>query len=329
MEAILLAQRLETAVEQFVVVCDQADTSFGYFSELSGHLSLLISAIYKAETNCSREQILAVLEPARAIVARSNFLARLQSWPRGYQGDFETIEHLIAQKNTSEPGTAHYWLEQHVLGSTMSQQHRNKISMQAMEIIQQAAMARQDGRKRRVLVIACGGSADIYSVKDILGNAFLEIVINDIDEGAISYSLERLNALGGRINAEQGNILLKLKDLSRQAPFDLILTGGLYDYLTDAQAAKLTRFSCAHLLAPDGAFVFTNLSTNNPVRPWLEYLVDWHMHYRTEEMIDNMLIRHGVHDAQVVHRRDSTGHAIITRVRNLARSDQFEHENRG
>ncbi len=309
---------LVIAVDQFVQVCAEADGSFSYFSKLAGYLNLLVGAIFSAEETCNRQEILAVVAPARAIMARSSFLARLQSWPRGYQGDFETIEHLIEQKNSSEPNTAHYWLEQHVLGSTMSQQHRNKISMQAMEIMKQAVLARHDGRRRRILVIACGSSADIYSIKDVMAKAMVDIVINDIDEDALAFSLQRLEGLGDRITVEHGNILLKLRELKKQKPFDLILTGGLYDYLTDAQASKLTRFSCANLLNEGGAFVFTNLSTNNPVRSWMEYLVDWHMNYRTEESIDAMLASHGVTNVQVEHVREKTDHAIITRVMNRA-----------
>ena len=41
-----------------------------------------------------REPILENLKSIRQICSRSSFLNRLQTWPRGYQGDFETVEYF-------------------------------------------------------------------------------------------------------------------------------------------------------------------------------------------------------------------------------------------
>ena len=59
----------------------------------------IVHDICEALTNCEAagvpdEQIRAVITPAREIHAASPFVTRLQQWPRGYPGDFETIEWL-------------------------------------------------------------------------------------------------------------------------------------------------------------------------------------------------------------------------------------------
>src|SRR5262249_14505296 len=51
------------------------------------------------------EEILAQIAPARKLHGRSPFVSRLQSWPRGYPGDFETIEYLCEGRNRALPGT--------------------------------------------------------------------------------------------------------------------------------------------------------------------------------------------------------------------------------
>jgi SAM-dependent methyltransferase len=263
----------------------------------------------------TREMIVEELTEVRELHSLSPFIARCQQWPNGYQGDYETIEYLVAQKNFCPVGSAQYWLEEYALGSVISQQHRNKISAQAAEILEQAIIGMQQGKTQRILVIACGGCSDIYRIRHILATMPITIVLNDIDEAAIKYSLERLTpVLGDKIEVVHGNILLKLKGLAKLGPFDLVLTGGLYDYLTDRQAAKLTRFSIEHLLSKDGVFLFTNLGVGNPLRAWIEYVADWHMNYRTEEGIEDILESQGIKKEQIFHARDASRLTIITKI---------------
>ena len=57
------------------------------------------------EAGVERNEILAHLATARAIHHRSPFAARVTDWPRGYPGDFETVEYLCDAVNHAEPGT--------------------------------------------------------------------------------------------------------------------------------------------------------------------------------------------------------------------------------
>lgn len=312
----LALQALRAEVQNIMTVSSRADSSNKFFNEMVGHLYILFSKVHQMEScGFSRNDIIAELTPVRNLCALSPFLQRTQEWPRGYQGDFATIEYLVEQKNLSEPGTAQYWLEEFVLGSVTTQQHRNKISGQAAEILEQAIIGMQKGKTRRILVIACGGCSDIFRIRHIIASMPISIVINDIDEGAIAYSMERLTpVLGNKIEVLHGNVLLKLKALAKMEPFDLVMTGGLYDYLSDSQAAKLTRFSVDHLLTPDGLFVFTNLAVGNPLRISIEYFSNWLMNYRTEESIDALLKKQGIAAEQIFHARDATRLAIITKI---------------
>jgi hypothetical protein len=53
----------------------------------------LCAAVDGCETaGVPREHIRATLTRTRGIFGRSTFIARLLQWPRGYPGDFETIE---------------------------------------------------------------------------------------------------------------------------------------------------------------------------------------------------------------------------------------------
>ena len=54
--------------------------------------------IFRLEKHTQRDEILKELYPLREAVRQSPFLQRAQDWPRGYQGDFETIEYILEAK---------------------------------------------------------------------------------------------------------------------------------------------------------------------------------------------------------------------------------------
>jgi len=58
-----------------------------------------------------------ILEPAIALHGHSPLINRLQTWPRGYPGDFETIEYLCSAENGAQVGTLSYYIEQVALHS--------------------------------------------------------------------------------------------------------------------------------------------------------------------------------------------------------------------
>lgn len=306
---------LETSIAAFCDACGGAPDAHRYPGRLQGHLHALLSAIHAAEdAHVPRSRIVGMLVPAREIVRCSPLLARQQAWPRGYQGDFETVEALMAQKNGSPPESAVYWLEDFALSSTNAQQHSNRCAAQAAEILEQALLGYQKGRPRRVLILSCGGCPELVKIQKLLVSAPMELVLNDIDEDAIAHAEARLKLLSDKITVLHGNILLQIKELSRQRPFDLILSGSLYDYLTDAQAANLTQVCFQRLLSDDGVFVCTNSAPGNPFRIWQEYMVNWFVNQRNEAAIDALLDAQGIAPEHVLHVRDSTRMSVVTKI---------------
>lgn len=216
---------------------------------------------------------------AREVHARSPFVRRLQTWPRGYPGDFETIEYLLAQRVRAPHATVEFWVEYYALSTLIAQQHRNKVAAQAAEVARALSVA---GRQTRVLVIAAGSSPDLALVEDQLRDRECEVVLNDGDEAALAFSLTRLAAIGHRLRAVHGNAVTSATKLAPFGPFDLILAGGLFDYLSDRHAAFLAEAVWERLLAPGGRFFFTNLGRQNPYRVWMEYMADWRLIERSE-----------------------------------------------
>jgi ubiquinone/menaquinone biosynthesis C-methylase UbiE len=229
----------------------------------------------------SAERIREHLEPSRQVFATSSFMRRCQQWPRGYPGDFETIEYLTAGINQSTRGTLGWHLEQILLESPVVRQHHNKMVRQSLEIERTV----KANSAARVFSIACGGGLDWAPVLVYLKNFDGEIVLNDCEPAALELAERRLRSATPRYRLVPGNILRVVKRLIDGARFDLVVAGGLFDYLSDKSVVFLLRAVARDLLASGGTFLFTNIARGNPYRVLMEYGANWTLIERSEEQV--------------------------------------------
>ena len=272
----------------------------------------IVHDICEALTNCEAagvpdEQIRAVITPAREIHAASPFVTRLQQWPRGYPGDFETIEWLWRGDNRAPAGTLAHAIESYALNAAISQQHRNKVSFQAACMLQAFVTA----RPCHILSIGCGSSPDLRTVLDQVPES-ATIVLCDSDKDALSYSRAKLAPIADQCHLVPGMVPRVLRRVRDYGPFDLILAGGLFDYLSDRFIAR-TLADAWTMLSPTGRIVFTNIGRGNPFRVWIEYLGDWKLIERSEEDLVRVCGEAGVPPPVMV--RDATGLAIVATVK--------------
>ncbi|MEO8484229.1 MAG: class I SAM-dependent methyltransferase [Acidobacteriota bacterium] len=259
----------------------------------------------------SREQILEQIEPARAVYAESPFVRRLQTWPRGYAGDFETIEYLLQQQNHAEPGRFAYWLERYALDSAIAQQHRNKVDLQARAIVDAALVSSTPEDVARILVLAAGGSPDLRQVQTLLSTSRAHIVLLDQDPDALAFSAEQLPLLRERLSLLNRNVVRGLQDARRFGPYSLVVAGGLFDYLPDRMAVLVLRQIRERLLHAGGRVLFTNITEPNPYRYWIEYVGEWCLIHRSESEVRTLCHEAGFADESIEVKSDRTGLARI------------------
>lgn len=278
--------RLRNSAEHLGQVAVAVQAGAAGYHETAVAVHSLCSQILAAEGAIPDEAIRSCLHSARALHAQSPFIARLQAWPRGYAGDFETIEYLIGQRVQASPGMIGYWLEYLALASPVAQQHRNKVHAQAREVTS-AVLA--SGCRPRVLVLAAGSSPDVMLAWTAIRDRDFFAVLHDGDEAALEFSIGRLEEVRGRVQAVAGNVLTSLGRLAEHGPFDLVVAGGLFDYLPDRHAVFLIRAVWERLLAPGGRLFFTNIGRGNPYRVWIEYLAEWRLIERSEAELRQMV----------------------------------------
>ena len=304
-------RRLNAAVDRFLDLERESHEIAGdrlYHEVLSSVHELCASIVECEESDMTREEILEVIRPVREVHARSPFVERLQKWPEGYAGDFKTVEYICNACNTAPANSIEFFCEQYALTRAIAQQHRNKVQIQAARILR--AMLEKP-RESRILSIACGSCPDLRSIPKLESIAG-EIWLNDADRNALDFAQGQLESVREKLNLVHGRVPRATLKIKQQ--FDLVMAGGLFDYLPEEHAIYLISDITSRLLAPGGTFFFTNIARGNPYRPLIEYLGDWQLIERTEEEIVDYCARAGVGREQVRVTREATGLTLIIEV---------------
>jgi len=137
----------------------------------------------------------------------------------------------------------------------------------------------------RILSVASGHCREL-SGSLALSNIFKgEIIAFDQDqescsEVSLSYQ-EKVKTIVSGVNKLWGPSGAAL------GQFDFIYSAGLYDYLPEAQAFKLSH-SLKRMLKPGGRLVLGNFSTASSGRGYLDLMMDWHLIYRDKQELRDL-----------------------------------------
>lgn len=303
---------LRSLVESFVSLEGETAGPQELYHRVLAVVHQLCASIVAAEqAGYTRADIVEVLDPVRRIHARSPFVKRLQEWPRAYPGDFETVEHLCSARNRAEEGTLQWFCESYALSRSIAQQHRNKVQHQSARIMR--TLLEHPGTAR-VLSIACGSCPDLRNISAHLPTLLGELWLNDNDADALAFSARSLAAIRDRSHYRPGNALKVVRKIAQLGPiFDLVLAGGLFDYLPEKHAIYLIEHSYS-LLKRGGTFFFTNIATGNPYRPLIEYFGDWFLLERSETDIRHYCQAAGIPAHEVSITREETGLTLLIEV---------------
>jgi SAM-dependent methyltransferase len=306
------------ALERLVAACDRLEAlaeensiaGIRKFHRVVSLIHDICEALADAEASGVDPELLRnTVATARDIHARSPFITRLQQWPRGYPGDFETIEWLWRGENRAPAGSLGFAFEAYALSAAIAQQHRNKVALQAA-CMRQGMYA---DPSCRILSIGCGSSPDVRSVIDH-ASAGARFTLCDSDPDALEYSRAALGSAAERCQFVAGFVPRVLRRVRSEGPFNVILAGGLFDYLSDRFIQRTLHDAWHELLAPGGLMLFTNIARGNPFRVWLEYLANWRLIERSEQDVMRLCRDAGV-PVEPALARDATGLAIVATIR--------------
>jgi extracellular factor (EF) 3-hydroxypalmitic acid methyl ester biosynthesis protein len=255
---------------------------FGNFEDVAGGIAPEQEVQHKAFAR--RE-----LHPMMLI---SPFVHRTYTKPLGYAGDYEMVN-MILRDADEGPNTYARIVNAFVLAREPAEAHRNRIDFLVEQLQEQARKSAGSGRPFRVLNIGCGPARETERfIREFAESEQGDFTLLDFNEETLAYARRRLEtacAEAGRrpaLTFVHKSIHDLLKESARgQAPeqqWDLVFCAGLFDYLSDKICKRLLKLF--HSWTVDGGRVAaTNVHARNPIRRFMEHLLEWYLIYRDDK----------------------------------------------
>ena len=234
------------------------------------------------------------ITPIRAWSATGPFFHHSFTKPRGYPGDFETIEIIYdccprgddptTNSTQALPGLI---FDDYYLHARPAQAVRNRLDYLVEKLDDEVQRRAIDGLcPVRLLSLGSGPARELALLAQRPGFAqAVEVTCLDMDSAALAYARQRIDGrLNGQVRFVRDNALRYANGANRPAqPFDVIYAAGLFDYLNADLAGGLIE-DCHGLLAPGGTLIVGNFSleTHPNDRILIEWLLEWHLLYRSE-----------------------------------------------
>lgn len=204
--------------------------------------------------------------------------------PRGYAGDFEMLDDFWSRReNQTLPGKLfdRYFLKQAAVEAV-----RARMEQAAAAIARRALET--PGAELRVVSIGSGAATDLWYAATLLpeaARAKLRYSLVDIDDSALQFAKRRLDeVLRPEQSTPHRENLFRLAKGKRGAAIvaeaDVVVCSGLFDYLSDSDAAAMLGLFWSGLAA-GGELLVGNFAPHCPTRAYMEWLGNWYLIYRT------------------------------------------------
>jgi CRP-like cAMP-binding protein len=208
---------------------------------------------------------------------------RIYSKPRGYAGDYYTIE-LMYRNQPSGSGRLGTILDECFYQEPACQAVQNRRSLLANEI--QKTLQANLEKTSRVTSMASGPASEMFDVfKKLDDKTQLLMHCIDIDLHALAFVGDKRDRerLKGQINLHNGNLVYLATGRQKLEipPQDLVYSIGLIDYFNDRFVVKLLNYIHS-LLQLGGRVILGNFHPHNSSKALMDYVFDWKLIHRDE-----------------------------------------------
>eukprot|EP01084_Bolivina_argentea_P184946 318964_1 len=224
------------------------------------------------------------------------FALRIYTRPRGYMGDPVLMDWIYNRKH-NVPNVS-------VLGNNLFQSTMKQF-VEASGVPQRAhkigsyidKLYANRHNKLSVFSIACGHCREInHSLEFWKGN--VNLFAFDQDKKSLKTLEDHCKLKGYNISVINGKLFQlfkkkycqqKILKLNNGEKFDFIWSAGLFDYLSEKSARKLTKYIFENLLKPNGTILIANwLRSDALSAPYMELIGNWKLIYRTLEQMQDI-----------------------------------------
>ena len=255
-----------------------------------------LSALWTEARGCGRGQEMqrwCAGHALHALVQQDPYTHRAATKPRGYAGDAVMMDFIYggeAPAGTSPLGRSVFAATTRV-SMGLSVLYRRQL---LKSLVDDTVVTRDAGR---ILSVASGHARELEG--SLVGSSFFGGEVVALDQDPLSCEeVARVHA-GGRVRVVCQGVreLLGNPPAQELGSFDLVYSAGLYDYLPDALARRLTA-RLLQMLRPDGRLLIANFVPGGSGRGYMELFMDWTLVLRDEAAMRTLALAAG---ARQVH----------------------------
>jgi extracellular factor (EF) 3-hydroxypalmitic acid methyl ester biosynthesis protein len=250
-------------------------------AEAQAALSTLHSGLFHLRRQASRKDWrkfcleVARNHPLRELLHQCPFTRHGYERPRGYAGDAELLDYLYAEREKEglhlHPGIHIYRFMYH---QPSPRSARERLRLLAREIDLVAAQVPMP----RILSVACGHLREAAQSHAVKEHRIGELIAFDQDPVSLAEVTRQHPETA--IRPVCGSVRSILTGRTMFGHMDLVYSAGLYDYVLDKTARRLTQLLFS-MLNPGGRLLIANFATC-PEAGYFEAFMDWWLIYRDE-----------------------------------------------
>ena len=131
---------------------------------------------------------------------------------------------------------------------------------------------------------------------------------------------------GLHLRSIAGDIVRTVRCRNSIGSFDLVLAGGVFDYLNERHVVIILRQIYYYLLRDGGRLYFSNMRRRNPYRLWMSYMADWNLIERNEDDIRRIACTARIPVENLIVDTDPTTLSLLTVVTKRSINDSFQRK---
>jgi SAM-dependent methyltransferase len=276
---------LRTAEAEFAIVVNIAMQRFAAGKNLPDAVRWLIGQLHDIRQkfgNAVWQKLVPIVQahPSATILQQCPFTRWSFEKPRGYSGDAGLIDFIYKHPAVAEElarstplGLDIFEYTINAPGPVAVRERRDILTRYVDET------AARTGSDTEILAVAAGHLREAETSKALAEGRLKRWVALDQDPQSIG-SISR-QFQGTYVEPIDGSVRGLLARKHQIGTFDLIYAAGLYDYLSDKVAIRLTQI-CMEMLKPGGVFLFANFSNEMADDGYMESYMNWQLLQRSE-----------------------------------------------
>jgi hypothetical protein len=222
-----------------------------------------------------------ISHPLTHLLHQDPFTRRCYTKPRGYAGDARMLDYIYGEADDDDSTTLGRRILDANLQAPAPRAVRYRKDMLARAIDRAADRVEQP----RVLAVACGHLREARASAALQTHRVGELVAFDQDTRSLAVVDREFRHLGVRTEHGRVRDLIVGRHAADLTGFDLVYTAGLYDYLRDDVARRLTQ-TLFTMINPGGSLLIANFLPGIRDRGYMESFMNWHLIYRTTAEIE-------------------------------------------